>query len=59
MSIKLNEQEVSNIKEGIKSGIIEAFKREEISLSERDEWIIELSVKTTFDTLGRLTDITK
>ena len=59
MSIKLTEQEVNDIREGIKSGIIEAFKREEISLNERDEWIIELAVKTTFDTLERLTNITK
>ena len=47
----LNEEQMN----GLKHGIEEGFKQQGFPLTDRDRWIIDLTVKTVIDSLTKIT----
>lgn len=53
MMYKLNEEQRSGLTEGIKEG----FFNQGITLTMRDAWLIELSVKSTLEGIYKINDM--
>lgn len=46
----LNEREMNSLKRGMEEG----FKQQGVPLTDRDKWIMDLTIKTTLDTLNKV-----